>query len=125
MNDDKFNPNECFKTSSSLAAALRAKYRISPAGDGEGTVFNPSNNKTYTVSNFECDCPASTYRKGEHCKHEIWLSQMRPCPHCDRYQLLAKVKVAGSDDPLFEFRCSNGHISTWEQVERERTDEVH
>jgi len=47
---------------------------------------------------------------------------MRPCPHCDRYQLLSKVMVAGSDEPLFEYRCANGHISTWEQVERERAE---
>ena len=113
-----------FDTEASLSTALRKGYHISPAGDGEATFHNPNNGNTYTISNFQCDCPASTYGKGN-CKHEVWLSQMRPCPHCDRYQLLSKVMVAGSDEPLFEFRCSNGHISTWEQVERERTDEAH
>ena len=113
-----------FDTKASLTTALREGYHISPAGDGEAEIRNTTGT-TYTISNFQCDCPAKAYGKGGHCKHEIWLSQMRPCPHCDRYQLLSKVMVAGSDEPLFEYRCANGHISTWEQVERERTDEVH
>ena len=42
---------------------------------------------------------------------------MRPCPQCDRYQLLTQVQVAGAEESHYEYRCTNGHINTWEEVQ--------
>ena len=112
-----------FSKKLSLRENLRRGYQISPAGDGEATIHNPNSGATYTISNFECDCPDKTKRNGSHdghCKHEVWVSQMRPCPRCDRYQLLAQVQVAGAEESLYEYRCSNGHISSWEEVKAPR-----
>ena len=111
------------KTKLSLRESLRRGYQISPAGDGEATIHNPSNGATYTVAGFECDCPDKTHRGGSHkghCKHEIWVSQMRPCPQCDRYQLLTQVQVAGAEESHYEYRCTNRHINTMEEVQASR-----
>ena len=109
----------------SLKHALTEVYIITPGeivGDGE--IESPGG-KRYTISGFTCDCPNKQASGGGshlgHCKHEIWLSQIYPCGQCDRHMLLSKVVMAGSDESLYEYRCGNKHIETWEYVKGARS----
>lgn len=68
----------------SIAHAMHNGYQILLDGDGEAEVLSPAQ-ETYYISNFDCNCPDKLCRGGSHknyCKHEIWLSQLRPCELC-------------------------------------------
>ena len=68
----------------SIAYAMEQGYRIVLDGDGHAQIIN-SEGEVYHIHNFECECPDKQCRGGSHgghCKHEIWLSQLRPCDMC-------------------------------------------
>lgn len=110
-------------TKLSLKSALSCGYIITPGDrDGSGVITSPQGN-SYTIEGFKCDCPDSALRGGTHkghCKHAIWLSQLYPCPTCDRHMLLTKVEIAGVEGFRYEYRCANTHVMTWEAVENGR-----
>ena len=68
----------------SIAFALEHGYKVVLDGDGEAMVTSPKG-EIYYISNFECGCPDKLCRGGSHsghCKHEVWISQLRPCESC-------------------------------------------
>lgn len=75
-----------------LIHAIAQGYQIALAEDGCAQITSPEGN-TYFIYNFECDCPDSMLRGGihqGHCKHEIWIAQMAPCPVCDQVMYLGE-----------------------------------
>ena len=106
----------------SLAAAMKQGYRIVLDTDGEGAVTNPRG-RTYYVSGFECDCPDKRGHNGSYgnrCKHELWLSQMRPCDCCGGTMLLGEFRTAFGET-LRRFECPGcGNARDFALVEEER-----
>ena len=106
----------------SLAAAMKQGYRIVLDTDGEGEVTNPWG-RTYYVSGFECDCPDKRSRNGSYgnrCKHELWISQMRPCDCCGGTMLLGEFRTAFGET-LRRFECPVcGNARDLALVEEER-----
>ena len=106
----------------SLAAAMKQGYRIVLDTDGEGEVTNPRG-RTYYVSGFECDCPDKCSRNGSYgnrCKHELWISQMRPCDCCGGTMLLGEFRTAFGET-LRRFECPGcGNARDFDLVEEER-----
>lgn len=47
--------------------------------DGQADVLTPDG-MTFHVNTFRCDCQEHVYRN--HCLHEIWIRQLRPCELC-------------------------------------------
>lgn len=95
----------------SIAFAVEQGYRILLGGDGEAEISSPCG-KTYYVSDFECDCPDKRQRGGSHrgrCKHEIWVSQLRPCEMCGAVMELTAFRTCfGEAGARFECPiCAN------------------
>lgn len=95
----------------SIAFALNQGYQVVLDGDGEAIVTSPKG-ETYYISNFECGCPDKHCRGGSHhghCKHEIWISQLRPCESCGSVMnLLAFRTCFGETGERFECTtCGN------------------
>lgn len=89
----------------SIAFALTQGYRILLGGDGEAEILSPSQ-EAYYITNFECNCPDKQCRGGTHkghCKHEIWLSQIRPCEQCGTTMFLTAYRTCfGETGERFE-----------------------
>lgn len=89
----------------SIAHAMAQGYRILLDGDGEAEVLSPEK-EAYYITNFECNCPDKRCRGGSHkghCKHEIWLSQIRPCELCGSIMSLTAFRTCfGETGERFE-----------------------
>ena len=90
----------------SIASAMKRGYRFVLGGDGEAAVTNPDG-KTYHIHRFICDCPDKLGRGGSYtgrCKHEVWISQIRPCDMCGGFMLLGEFRTAFGET-LRRFEC--------------------
>ncbi|PIR83890.1 hypothetical protein COU18_01905 [Candidatus Kaiserbacteria bacterium CG10_big_fil_rev_8_21_14_0_10_51_14] len=89
----------------SIAHAMEQGYRILVDGDGEAEIATPAG-ETYYIAGFECNCPDKLIRGGSHrghCKHEIWLSQLRPCEMCGSIMRLTAFRTCfGETGERFE-----------------------
>lgn len=94
-----------------LVRAIAQGYHITLAEDGCAEVTSPEGN-VYFIYNFECDCPDKLLRGGLHegrCKHEIWISQMAPCPLCDNVMYIGEFH-SSFGEVLQRFECRTcGH----------------
>lgn len=90
----------------SIAHAMDQGYRILLDGDGEAEIFSPAG-EAYHVANFECNCPDKLCRGGSHrshCKHEVWVSQIRPCEMCGSIMNLVSFRTCFGESG-FRFEC--------------------
>jgi hypothetical protein len=89
----------------SIAFAMQAGYKVLLDGDGEAEITAPTG-EAYYIANFECNCPDKLCRGGSHkghCKHEIWLSQLRPCELCGATMSLTAFRTCfGETGERFE-----------------------
>ena len=89
----------------SIAYAMEQGYRIILDSDGQAQVVSPAG-EVYRIHNFECECPDKQRRGGSHqghCKHEIWLSQLRPCEICGSIMKLVGFRTCfGETGQRFE-----------------------
>lgn len=89
----------------SIAHAMHHGYRILIDGDGEAEITSPTG-EHYYITNFTCNCPDKCARGGSykgHCKHEIWLSQLRPCEMCGSLMSLTAFRTCfGEEGQRFE-----------------------
>jgi hypothetical protein len=86
-----------------LLRAIAQGYQITLAEDGCAQVTSPEGN-VYFIYNFECDCPDKRLRGGLHqgrCKHEIWISQMTPCPKRQPKTQSPREKFSGAFEHTF------------------------
>jgi hypothetical protein len=106
----------------SIAHAMSEGYRITLDGDGAAEVLK-SDGTAYHVVHFECDCPDKQGRGGSyagHCKHEIWVSQLRPCEHCGGIQALGEFLTAFGKT-VRRFECPDcGNARDFDLVKGER-----
>jgi len=97
-------------------------YKIALDGDGCAEVLK-SDGTAYHVVNFECDCPDRQGRGGSyagHCKHEVWVSQLRPCELCGGIQALGEFLTAFSKT-VRRFECEScGNARDFDLVKGER-----
>lgn len=105
-----------------LARAIAQGYQIALAEDGCAKVTSPEDN-VYFIYNFECDCPDKLLRGGLHegqCKHEIWISQMTPCPICDAVMYLGECH-ASFGEIIQRFECRTcGHMRDFDTMSHQR-----
>jgi len=89
----------------SIAHAMQQGYRILLDGDGEAEITSPAG-ETYYIANFDCNCPDKLCRGGSYkgrCKHELWLSQLRPCEMCGSIMVLTAFRTCfGEEGRRFE-----------------------
>jgi hypothetical protein len=106
----------------SIAHAMSEGYRITLDGDGSAEVLK-ADGTAYHVVHFECDCPDKQGRGGSyagHCKHEIYVSQLRPCELCGSLMALGEFLTAfGKTTRRFECE-SCGNARDFDLVKGER-----
>jgi hypothetical protein len=89
----------------SIAFAMETGYKILLDGDGEAEITTPTG-ETYYIAQFECNCPDKLCRGGSHrnhCKHECWISQLRPCEMCGSIMSLTAFRTCfGEEGQRFE-----------------------
>ena len=99
-----FNPGDA-SDKLALGYAVENGYTFRLDGDGTAEVSKPDGTAYYVV-NFVCDCPDAHGRNGGsyngHCKHAVWVSQLRPCQYCGGTMALGTFKTAfGSISKVF------------------------
>ncbi|OGG47819.1 MAG: hypothetical protein A3F84_12820 [Candidatus Handelsmanbacteria bacterium RIFCSPLOWO2_12_FULL_64_10] len=106
----------------SIAHAMAEGYRIALDGDGTAEVLK-ADGTAYHVVNFECDCPDRQGRGGSyagHCKHEIYVSQLRPCELCGGIMALGEFLTAFGKT-VRRFECEScGNARDFDLVKGER-----
>lgn len=108
----------------SIAHALAQGYRVTLTHeDGEAEIVKPGG-VTYHVRNFGCDCPDALRRRGGtyggHCKHAVWVSQLRPCDLCGQTMGMVEVRDCfGHTSRRFECGVC-GHAKALDAVRQER-----
>jgi len=106
----------------SIASAMKLGYRFVLGGDGDAAVTNPDG-RTYHIHRFLCDCPDKLGRGGSYtgrCKHEVWISQIRPCDMCGGFMLLGEFRTAFGET-LRRFECDTcGNARDADLVRQER-----
>lgn len=106
----------------SFAHAISRGYRFRLDSDGNCCVLHPLGG-AYHIHNFECDCPDKLCRGGSysgHCKHEVWLAQLRPCDACSAVMALGEFKTCFGEI-LRRFECpSCGNARDFDLVLYER-----
>ena len=106
----------------SVAHALTQGYKITLDADGSAEVTNPAG-VTYHMHDFECDCPDKLGRGGSyqgHCKHELWIGQIRPCEICGGTMVLGEFRTC-LGEVLRRFECPDcGNARDFGLVRTER-----
>ena len=106
----------------SIAYAMSEGYKIALDGDGSAEVLK-SDGTAYHVVNFECDCPDKQGHGGSyagHCKHEVWVSQLRPCELCSGIMALGEFLTAFGQT-VRRFECEScGNARDFDLVKGER-----
>ena len=106
----------------SIAHAMSEGYRITLDGDGSAEVLK-SDGTAYHIHEFECDCADKTGRGGSyagHCKHEVWVSQLRPCDLCGGIMALGEFLTAFGQTAR-RFECLDcGNARDFDLVKGER-----
>jgi len=106
----------------SIAYAMSEGYKLTLDADGSAEVLK-SDGTAYHVVNFECDCPDKQGRGGSyagHCKHEVWVSQLRPCELCGGIMALGEFLTAFGQT-VRRFECEScGNARDFNLVKGER-----
>jgi hypothetical protein len=106
----------------SIAYAMSEGYKLTMDGDGCAEVLK-ADGTAYHVVNFECDCPDKQGRGGSyagHCKHEVWVSQLRPCDLCGGIMALGEFLTAFGQTAR-RFECDScGNARDFNLVKGER-----
>jgi len=106
----------------SIAYAMSGGYKIALDGDGSAEVLK-ADGTAYHVVNFECGCPDKQGRGGSyagHCKHEVWVSQLRPCELCGGIMALGEFLTAFGQT-VRRFECEScGNARDFDLVKGER-----
>lgn len=112
----------------SVAHAMREGYKLTLDGDGCAEIVKPDGT-AYHVHAFACDCPDAHRRRGGtyagHCKHAVWVSQLRPCDLCGQTMALGEFKTAFGETAR-RFECPVcGQTKVFSVVRAERRAHRH
>ncbi|OGG56628.1 MAG: hypothetical protein A3F84_08370 [Candidatus Handelsmanbacteria bacterium RIFCSPLOWO2_12_FULL_64_10] len=113
---------DCKDDRLSIAHAMSEGYKIALNGDGSAEVLK-GDGTAYHIHEFECDCPDKQGRGGSyagHCKHEVWVSQLRPCDLCGGIMALGEFLTAFGKS-VKRFECEScGNARDFDLVKGER-----